>query len=102
MNTFSDANDGAKGTKVIVVKKKRRLLHNYATSVAALIRASGGELKLWRIGERLKRMGPGFSIAAREAGLNQKGVIASFLRAFPERFELNIPREGCKSTVKLR
>ena len=50
----------------------------------------------------MKRMGPGFSIAAREAGLNQKGVIASFLRAIPERFELNIPREGGKSTVKLR
>ena len=60
-----------------------------------------GEIELWRIGDRLKRMGSGFSIAAREAGLNQEGVIASFLRAFPERFELNVPREGGKSTVKL-
>ena len=91
-----------RGGSAQVEQKKRRLLQNYATSVAALIRAAGGELELWRIGDRLKRMGPGFSIAAREAGLNQKGVIASFLRAFPERFELNIPREGGKATVKLR
>ena len=91
-----------RGGSAQVEQKKRRLLQTYATSVAALIRASGGELELWRIGDRLKRMRNGFSIAAREAGLNQKGVIASFLRAFPERFELNIPREGGKSTVKLR
>ena len=91
-----------RGGSAQVEQKKRRLLQNYATSVAALIRAAGGELELWRIGDRLKRMGPGFSIAAREAGLNQKGVIASFLRAFPERFELNIPRGGGKATVKLR
>jgi len=91
-----------RGGSAQVEQKKRRILQNYATSVAAHIRASGGEVELWRIGDRLKRMGPGFSIAAREAGLNQKGVIASFLRAFPERFELNIPREGGTSTVKLR
>ena len=90
-----------RGGSAQVEQKKRRLLQTYATSVAALIRASGGELELWRIGDRLKRMGNGFSIAAREAGLNQKGVIASFLRAFPERFELNIPRQGGKSTVIL-
>ena len=30
------------------------------------------------------------------------GVIASILRAFPERFELNVPREGGEATVKLR
>ena len=83
-----------------VENKRQVVLRKYATNIAKEIRKTGGTLELWRVGTMLKQMG-GFDLASREAGLSQKGLIANFLRVFPAKFKLDIPRAGGMASVSL-
>ena len=80
--------------------KRQQVLRPFVNAVVATIHKAGGTLELWRLGNFLKKRA-GLAIASREAGLNQKSVIASFLRVFPAKFQLDIGKAGGKSSVSL-
>ena len=90
----------ARTGSALIDEKKRRILQPFVSRATAFVRGRGGDATLADLGKHMKTV-QGFALAVRESGLNQRAVIANFLRVFPRRFEVTVPAAGGASRVNL-